>query len=137
MPAFAGPAKGRSIAVKRGVGGSEVLIAAVRTKSLSISGEAIDVTNDDDAGIRKLLPEPAEVQVSMSVSGVAKNNTLLQESLSTTDRQQSMTFEFPGGDKISGEFNIITFSINGEYNGAATFEAEFQSAGLVSFTPGA
>lgn len=137
MPAFAGPTRGRSLLVKRGVAAAEVLIASVRTKSLSINGEPIDVSTDDDVAVRKLLQEPGEVTVEISVAGVAKNSTLLQEALNTTDREQSMTFEWPGGDKIAGLFFLGSFSVKGEYKGAAEFEAAFQSSGVITFTAGA
>jgi predicted secreted protein len=136
MPAFAGPAKGRGILVKRGNVGAEVLIASVRTKSLTINGEPIDVTTDDDIAWRKLLLEPGEITVEIKVAGIAKNNTLLQEAINNTDRDQSMTFEFPGGDKLSGAFFLSNYSNSGEYKGAITFEASFASNGAIAFTVG-
>jgi len=137
MPAFAGPVKGRSLLVKRGTASSEVLIASVRTKSFTANGEAIDITTDDDAGWRKMLEDVSELSVSMSVSGVAKNHTLLAESLVAGDRTQSTVFEYPGGGKMSGLFHLSSYSETGEYQGAVTFDAEFQSSGAVTYTPGA
>lgn len=136
MPAFAGPVKGRTVAVKRGAGGSEVLVAGVRTKSVQIGAESIDITNDDSAQWAEKLQDAGQVAVTISVSGVAKNHTLLSESLATGDRSQSTIFEYPGGDKVSGDFFLASYSENGEYNGAALFEAEFQSNGAVTFTAG-
>jgi len=128
------PTKGRSITVKRGV--TPTLIASVRTKSLSINGSPIDVTNDDDAAVRKLLNEPGQIDVSISVEGVLKNETLLQESLDAADRVQATEFGWPGGTpgKIAGDFFLSAFSVNAEYQGPATFSATFESAGTVTFT---
>jgi TP901-1 family phage major tail protein len=131
------PTKGRSVTVKRG--SSPVLIAAVRTKSLTINGTSIDVTNDDDAAVRKLLAEPGEIQVSITVAGVLKDETLLQEALSASDRVQPTEFGWPGTTpgKIAGDFFLSNFGISAEHTGPATFEATFESAGLVTFTAAA
>lgn len=129
--------KGRSIIVQRG----GVTLAGVRTKSLTINGSPIDITNDDDAGVRKLMDEPGQIDVGISVSGILTNDALLQESLSASDRTQTTNFVMPGGwtgspsyQSLSGNFFMASFSITGEYQGAATFEAEFQSAGAVTLS---
>ena len=128
------PAKGRSITVKRGT--SPVLIASVRTKSLTINGSPIDVTNDDDAAVRKLLIEPGQVDVSIAVEGILKDELLIQEALSATDRVQPTEFGWPGATpgKLAGDFFLSAFSVNAEYQGPATFSATFESAGAVTFT---
>jgi len=126
------PTKGRSITVKR----NAILIASVRTKSLSINGSPIDVTTDDDAAVRKLLNEPGQIDVSISVEGVLKDELLIQEALSATDRVQATEFGWPGATpgKIAGDFALTAFSLNAEYQGPATFSATFESAGAVTFT---
>jgi len=47
------PGKGRDLLLSS----AQSDIAGVRTKSISINRTPIDVTNDDDAGVRKLLTE--------------------------------------------------------------------------------
>jgi TP901-1 family phage major tail protein len=132
------PSKGRSIGVYRGA--SPTLVAGARTKGLSINGSPIDVTNDDDAAVRKLLNEPGQIDVSITVAGILKNETLIQESLDAADRVQATEFRWPGsvtnGD-LTGDFFLASFGITGEYQGAATFEATFESAGAVAFTAAA
>jgi TP901-1 family phage major tail protein len=134
--AHALPTRGRLLQVKRGTSPG-TLIAGVRTKSISINGEPIDITNDDDVGWRKLLDQPGEVTVEISVAGVLKGETLIQESVSTSDRMQAMSFEWPGAatpGSLVGDFFLSAFSITGEYQGAATFEATFISSGAIAFT---
>lgn len=128
------PAKGRSCTVKRGA--VPALIAGVRTKSFSINGEPIDITNDDDTGIRTLMEEPGELSMEISVSGVVKSDTLRAEALNTTDRTQLTEFGFPGtvAGKIAGQFYLASYSETGEYKGATTFEATFQSSGALTYT---
>lgn len=136
MPAFAGPGKGRSLALKRGATNSEVLIAGVRTKAVSINNEDIDVTNDDDDSWRKNLDMPGEKSVEYSCSGVAKDHTLLNEALSTSDVVQSMVLLWTGGDKLQGQFFLSSYQETGQYKEGITFEATFKSQGAVTFTPG-
>lgn len=129
------PTRGRLVQVKRGTSPG-TLIPGVRTKSMSINGEPIDITNDDDGGWRKLLDQPGEVSVEISVSGIIKNELLLQESVSTTDRVDYTRFEWPGATagRMDGDFYLSSFSITGEYQGSATFEATFLSTGTITFT---
>jgi len=128
------PTKGRSVQVKRGASPA-TLVAGVRTKSITINGAPIDITNDDDTGIRKLLDEPGQLEVSISVSGILKNEVLLTESLQTSDRVQPTEFLWPGAvsaGSLSGDFFLASMGITGEYQGAVTFEAAFESAGAVT-----
>lgn len=136
MSAFSGPGKGRGLLIKRGTAASEVTIAGVRTKGLTVNGEAIDVTNDDDDSWRKMLDMPGEQSVEYSCAGVCKDHTLLQESLSSTDRVQSMVLLWTGGDKLQAQFYLANYKETGEYKGAVMFEATFQSQGVVTFTGG-
>ena len=125
-----GANKGRDMVLKL----NDVAIAGVRTKSFAINGEPIDVTTDDDSGIRTLLDAPGEVQVNFSVSGVVKDDSLLQISLSNTDRVNPMTLVRADGGTLSGNFFLATYSETGEYQGAIAFECECQSAGAVTYT---
>lgn len=126
---------GRTVSVKW----NGTTVAGVRTKSLSIAGSPVDVTNDDDAGVRKLLAVPGQVDVSISVSGIVLNNTLRTASLSASSRIANAQFlagGFEGSPTntqgISGDFFLASYKETGEYQGARTFEAEFQSAGAIT-----
>jgi predicted secreted protein len=140
---FAGPVKGRSILVKRGAVAAEVTIAAVRTKALKINGEPIDVSTDDSGVWADKLQDAGQVSVSITVSGVVKDHTLLQESLVAGDRSQSTVFQYPLSgaqatpDKVQGDFFLASYQESGDYKEGAVFEAEFQSNGVVTFTAGA
>src|ERR1041385_3268987 len=127
--------KGRSVTITR----NSSLVAGARTKSLKIGGSPIDVTTDDDAAVRSLLSVPGQVDVSITVAGILTSDQLLQESLSTTARTQTTVFQFAGGFvgspdhmSLTGSFFLSSFEVTGEYQGAVTFTAEFQSAGTVT-----
>lgn len=127
---------GRSIVLTRG----GVPVAGVRTKSISIAGSPIDVTSDDNAAVRKLLDMPGQIDVSISVSGVLLNDQLQSEAVNASDRVQATQFIIGGyggspanTHGYSGEFFLSSFNITGEYQGMATFEATFESAGAVAY----
>jgi predicted secreted protein len=122
---------GRNILVRR----NGVVLAGVRVKGISIAGAPIDVTNDDDDGIRKLLDEAGQLDISISVSGVLMNDTLRDEALNADDRVAPTAFEIgttSPTDGYSGNFFMESYNEGGEYQGHGTFEATFQSAGAVT-----
>lgn len=124
--------KGRTLLVKR----NAVLVAGARTKGITINGSPIDVTNDDDDGIRKLLSVPGQIDVEISVAGILLNDNLIAESLSASSRTQNTQFLFGSGSPdngFTGSFFMASLKITGEYQGAVTFEATFQSAGAVTY----
>lgn len=110
------------------------LVAGVRTKGVSINRNPIDVTSDDDDGWRKLLEEPGEKQVDLSVSGVTKVDTLKQAAL-TGETLHDVELSYPDGSKIKGDFYLATYSETGPYNDASTFDASLQSSGPIDYTP--
>lgn len=127
--------KGRAVYVTR----ASATIAGVRTKGLKVNATPIDITTDDDDGVRKLLDQPGQLEISITVAGLLTNDLLRNEMLSVSDRTQTTTFVCQGGwtgspDKqtISGNFFLASYTEGAEYQGAATFEAEFQSAGAVT-----
>lgn len=129
------PTKGRAIGVYYG-DSPGTLIAGVRTKSLVINGAPIDITSDDDAAFRKLLDEPGQLDVSISVSGILTNQGLVRDALSTTDRVKGLEFRWPGTVQpgfFAGDFFMESFTMGGEYQAGATFEASFQSTGTIRY----
>jgi TP901-1 family phage major tail protein len=123
--------KGRAIVVKR----NGVAIAGVRTKSVAINAEPIDVTDDDSGGWATKLDAAAEQSVNISVSGIALNYTLLTEAIGDPDADKvaETTFLYSDGSQIEGQFFLASYTETGEYNGAKTFECEFQSTGAVTY----
>ncbi len=115
-----------------------VAIAALRTKTMTMANEPVDVTSDDDAGFRKLLADPGNKTLDISVEGVAKDvasfSALLTLATSGTDILDSFSLLFPGIGTIAGEFVVSSFEVGAPYNEAATFSCTLQSAGAYTFT---
>lgn len=116
-----------------------VAIAALRTKTMTMANEAIDVTSDDDVGFRKLLADPGTKTLDMTVEGVAKDvatfNSLIALAVSGTDILDTFSILFPSIGTMAGEFIISNFEIGAPYNEAATFSCTIQSAGAFTWTP--
>jgi len=123
--------RGRLVQVKRGAVPS--LVAGVRTKAITVNGSPIDITNDGDDGVRKLLDQPGQLDISISVSGVIVSEAFRAECLSTADRVENTTFLYGATQGFTGPFFLASYTETGEYQGAVTFEAEFQSAGAVTY----
>lgn len=123
-------AKGRELLVKKG----STVLAGVRTKGVSINGEPIDITSDDDDGYRTLLADAGTYSIDLSVEGITKDDTLKSVimaggSLLLTD----ITVEYPNGKTLSGDFFLNSLEETGTYNEAVTFSASLQSSGTWSY----
>lgn len=123
---------GRSIHVYRG--SPLVLVAGVDEKSITLAGEAIDITNDDSSGWRELLDKAGVNSVSIPVSGVLKNDTLRAEWFSQV-RLAACEFRYPDGGIVAGSFYLQEYTETGPHDDKITFECTFESSGEVTYTP--
>lgn len=111
------------------------VIAGVRTKSMTLAGEPIDVTTDDDEGKRKLLEESATESIDLSVEGLTKDENLIAVAAGGGTRIESYTIELPWGGEITGQFRLNNVDLGAEHTDAITFSAEIHSAGSWTYTP--
>lgn len=111
------------------------VIAGVREKGVSIAGEPVDVTSDEDSGWRTLLTVAGQNEVSVSLSGVTKDKQLITDWFAGT-RTRAAVLTYPDGSVLSGNFFLSTYNDTGPYNDAITFDAQIVSTGEVEFTPG-
>lgn len=116
-----------------------VAIAALRTKTMTLGNEVVDVTSDDDAGFRALLDDPGTKTLDMSFEGVTKDvaslNSLITLSMSGTDIVDTFSILFPGIGTMAGPFALTSLEIGAPYNEGSTFSASIQSAGTFTWTP--
>lgn len=119
-------------------------VAGVRTKGLTVNNTAVDITTDDDSGIRTLLATPGEKQVDITLSGITNDLIFTKEAISLTDAQDTYTLTYPPaadgstttGAEISGTFNFTSYSEGANYNEASTFDVTLNSSGTITFTDG-
>lgn len=115
------------------IGGTPV--AGARSDSFQSNREHIDITDKDDDGVRKLLDGAlANMTKSLSCSGILKGTALIDWDEDETDVLKTVSFVVDGFGTYTGDFGLESFSIGGEHNEAATFEASFESGGKITFT---
>ena len=124
---------GRATLLKK----NDVAIAGVRTKSLSWGGESIDVTTNEDAGVRLLLAESAQEQIDISFDGLEDGSTIRNIALATgtTKMLTDITYELDDGVIISGDFRLSSYERGSPYNEGTTFSATLESSGPWVVTP--
>jgi predicted secreted protein len=123
-------ANGRELKILK----NSVAIAGVRTKTVAIAGEPIDITSDDDLGYRTMLGEAGTYSIDLTVEGVTKDAELRSiiltgGSLLLTD----ISIEYPDGSSIDGDFFLASVEDSGEFADALTFSASLQSSGAWTF----
>jgi predicted secreted protein len=110
-------------------------IAGVKTKSMTVNNEPVEVTDDDSDGWRELLAEPGTRSVDMGVTGVTKNLELLRAAIVNQSQAYAFEWEFEDGSTITMTGLFTDTAIEMEDNGTVTFTSSFQSSGQPTFTP--
>lgn len=122
---------GRKAIFKKGL----TTVAAVRTRSMTLGNEVVDITSDDDNGFRTMLAEPGNKTLDLTVEGVFKDATMLTVAMSTSDILDTFSILFPTIGTIAGDFVVTSFEAGAAYNEAGTFSCSLQSSGTFTFTP--
>jgi predicted secreted protein len=112
-------------------------IAGVRTKTLSWGGESIDVTSNEDGGVRLLLDESAQEQIDITFDGVEDGTTIrdIWANPATSRMLTDIEYEFADGSTITGNFRLTSYELSSPYNEATAFSASLESSGLWTYTP--
>lgn len=139
--------KGLDVLMKIDISGTKTTIGGLRSTSITLNDESVDVTNKDSLGNRTLLAGAGVNSISISGSGVFTDSaaevavrTAFQAQQNTTDGTTGQTaafetFEFriPDLGAYTGLFQITSLEYAGEYNGEATYSMSFESAGYITF----
>jgi predicted secreted protein len=119
-------------------------LLGIKSKSISVNKEPIDITSDEDNGFRLFLDVPGTKALDISFSGVTKD-PLLRQAIMTgeTIMLSDITIEYPKvgvqttGDSISGDFVFNGFTENGGgSDGVIEFDGTLQSSGEWTYTAG-
>lgn len=117
--------------------GSFETLAGLRASKISFNTETIDTTSLESAGgWRELLAGGGVKTASISGSGVFRDET-------TDERARQIFFDghiplfqvvIPDFGIVEGSFQIASLEYAGNYDGEATYDISFASAGVLSFT---
>ena len=139
--------KGLDMLIKMDISGTQTTIGGLRSSSISLSDESVDVTNKDSFGTRTLLAGGGVNSVAISGSGVFTDSAsevavrtayAAQANTSNGSSAQTAAFEtfqflVPNLGTYTGDFNITSIEYAGEYNGEVTYSMSFESAGYILF----
>ena len=130
--------KGRAFLLKIGDGVNPEtfdVVGGMRSTSLRINNEMVDVTNKMSGGWREILPGAGLRKISLSGSGIftdsASETSLQAKALTSSVDNYEIVFE--SGAKFSGAFQVTSLEYAGDYNGERTYSIALESSGVVSF----
>lgn len=135
--------KGSSLVIKIGNAASPEVFTAVtglRTKSLSINAEEVDVSDaDTPSKMRELLAGAGIISMAVAGSGVFKDGvteeTIRAEMLAQTIKNYQVVV--PGQGTWEGAFQLTQLEYAGEHNGEVTWNLAMASAGLITYSAAA
>lgn len=112
-------------------------LAGLRTKTMTINAETVDVTNSDSVNKwRELLAGAGIKSISVSGSGVFKDEatdlTVRSEMFAQAIRDYQIVV--PGFGTFEGAFQMSQLQYAGEHNAEVTYDITLESAAEVAFT---
>lgn len=112
-------------------------ISGLRSNSMDVNNETVDITNNDSGGMQELLDGAGIQSFALSADGVFLDGAVGDEDLRANafgNTQDQFELFFANGDKISGVFAITSYNRAGSYNGEETFSISLSSSGDITFT---
>lgn len=122
---------GRDFTITYGTGLAAEIIAGCQAKSMTINRNAIDVTTDDELGIRALLEAVGQVDVDISCDGVTMDSILRSAARSATTLLEEVMLTFADGTTFSGDVFVGSYSESGSHNDAVKFSATLMFTGTI------
>jgi len=112
-------------------------VAGLRTRSLSLNTQTVDITHSQSmGGWRELLAGSGVRQASIAGSGVFLNDQVASNirEIFFNGNIVSWQIVIPGFGTIAGMFQITNLDYAGEFDGEATVSLALESAGALEFT---
>lgn len=131
--------KGRLMLVKIGTGGTAVALCGLRSKTLNINNNEIDVTTADcTTPGGPLWTEVMEGAKRVSVTGNGYFKDEVHEATLTTlamsdNPQGAFEIVVPGLGTFAGTF-MVSLEFGGEQEDGVTYSVSLASSGVVTFT---
>ncbi len=128
---------GRLCVIKK----NAVTIGGARTVGITVNGTPINVEDQGDEGFAVYLTGILTGRsLEMTLEGYEEDQVLRDIALAATATGQFMTdltFEFPNGDNITGDFVLTAYTETGAYEDGQTFSATFSSDDAWTYAQGA
>jgi len=111
-------------------------VAGMRSTSMSINNEAVDVTDKGDVPWRTLLAVGIR-SMELSASGIFSNADVLNDIMTDVTNGAISNFKITSGrgDSFLGDFLVASCERSGEYNQAEQYTLSLSSSGAIAYTP--
>ena len=136
--------KGSSFLLKDNSTGTPATMGGLRSTSMTINGEAVDITTKDSNAFissgndkaRDLLQGGGVRSMSITASGVFTDSSTenILRGFAFDGAIQSYDLVFSDGSKISGAFLITSYERAGEFNGEETYSVTLESSNTITYT---
>ena len=136
--------KGSSFLLKENSTGTPATVGCLRSTSMSINGEMVDITNKDSNAFissgndkaRDLLQGGGVRSMSLTASGVFTDSSTenLVRGFAFDGAIQNYDLVFSDGSKIAGAFLITSYERAGEFNGEETYSLTLESSNTITYT---
>ncbi len=129
--------KGKDLLVKINTSGTSYdTIGGLRSTSISINDEPVDITNKDSAGARTLLAVAGTKSMTISGSGVFIDDAQIQLVRNSQANGAFKNFQLviPDLGTYQGAFMIASLEFAGEFNGEVTYSLTLESSGAITFS---
>lgn len=128
---------GRELKLEPNATGDEPVLG-VRSKTVNLIGEALDITSDDDDSFQRFLTEAPRRGVTMTVDGIAKGQFVARVAeAGNVLALEDYTLVCPEIGEWRGDWVVSGVTLAGETDGIATFSATINSNGELVFTASA
>ena len=136
--------KGSSFLLKENSTGTPATVGGLRSTSMTINGEAVDITTKDSNAFissgndkaRDLLQGGGVRSMSITASGVFTDSSTenILRGFAFDGAIQNYDLVFSDGSKISGAFLITSYERAGEFNGEETYSLTLESSNTITYT---
>ena len=129
--------KGSAVLIKQTISGTPTTIGGLRSSSLTINEETVDVTSKDSSANRTLLANGGITSMSISGSGVFTDSAAavaFRSAARGASTFQTFTFIVPDLGSYAGLFQVASLEYAGEYNGEVTYSFSLESSGAIAFS---
>ncbi len=128
--------KGAALLLKINTTGSTyVTVAGLRSTSITLNDEAVDITNKDSSGNRTLLADGGVFSMSVSGSGVFTDEASEETMRAAMNATAFKNFQvlIPNFGTYTGAFMVASLEYAGEYNGEVTYSVSLESSGAIVY----
>jgi len=137
--------KGSAFLLKDNSTGTAVTLGGMRSTSMSINGETVDVTTKESATFdgasgndigRVLLANGGIRSMSITASGVFTDTASENTTRGSAFTGDAVNYDlvFADTSSVKGQFIITSYERAGEYNGEETYSLTLESSGTMTYT---